>query len=264
MAASKPLPLRAYDEGAGLPVVLLHAFPLSAAMWVEQREALRGSYRVLAPDLRGFGASPAGDDEPSLDLLADDVAGLLDDRGIEQAVLAGLSMGGYVAMAFARRHPARLRGLVLADTKAGADPEPARANRERIAATLLAEGSPRVLLDEVAPGLLGETTRRERPDVVERVATMVRAASPTAAAWAQRAMAARPESYDTLRAVSVPTLVVVGEEDAISPPEEAERMVAALPDAALMRIEGAGHLSAVERPQAFTAALDAFLAPLAG
>jgi pimeloyl-ACP methyl ester carboxylesterase len=256
-------PLRVHDDGAGLPVVLLHAFPLSSAMWLDQREALSGAYRVIAPDLRGFGGSPLGTDEPSLDRMADDVAAVLDSRALDRVVLGGLSMGGYVAMSFLRRHADRLLALVLAGTKAGPDPDAARANRERIAATVLAEGSPRVLVDDVLPGLVGDTTKARRSDVLMRLRALVQAAPPPAAAWAQRAMAAREESFSALATARVPALVIVGEEDGLSPPSEAEAMVAALPDARLVRLERAGHLCAMERPQAFTAALDAFLAPLA-
>src|SRR5579884_846254 len=111
------------DAGSGTPVLLLHAFPLSSAMWLAQREALSGDYRVITPDQRGFGGSPLGEDEPSLDAAADDLAALLDGKDLDRVVLGGLSMGGYVAMAFLRRHPQRVAALVLADTRAGADGE---------------------------------------------------------------------------------------------------------------------------------------------
>ncbi len=187
------------------------------------------------------------------------MAALLDRRDIDQAVIGGVSMGGYVTMAFLRRYPDRVRGIVLVDTKAGADPEAARANRERIAATVLAERTPRVLLDDVLPGLLGETTRQTRPEVVERVRALVAEARPEAVAFAQRAMAPRPDSFDTLRGADVPALVLVGEEDQLSPPEEAEAMAKALPNARLVTIPGAGHLSPLETPEEFTRAVVAFM-----
>lgn len=247
------------EAGTGPPLVLLHAFPLSSAMWSAQREGLADAARVVTPDLRGFGGSALGDDEPSVDAMADDVAALLDALGLDGVVLGGLSMGGYVAMAMLRRHPDRVRALVLADTKAGADPETARANRERIAATVLEEGSSRVLLDDVLPTLLGETTKGERPLVQGRVRGLVQSAPPAAVAWAQRAMARRPDSFDTLRAMRGPALVLVGEEDTLAPPDDADAMASALPDARVVRIAAAGHLSAVEAPDDFNSAVRGFM-----
>jgi pimeloyl-ACP methyl ester carboxylesterase len=254
--------LHVRESGSGRPLVLLHAFPLSSAMWLAQREGLAEGNRVLTPDLRGFGGSVLGEDEPSLDAMADDVAALLDDRGLDRVVLGGLSMGGYVAMAFLRRHAERVAALVLADTKAGADPEPARENRERIASLVAADAESTVLVDEVLPTLLGETTRANRPLVVGRVKALVQAAPGAAVAWAQRAMAARPDSLETLRAVQVPTLVVAGEEDTLSPPAEARTMADAVTGARLEILPRAGHLSALECPEEFNAVVRGFLATL--
>lgn len=257
-----PVELNATEVGQGPPLVLLHAFPLSSAMWAAQRAELAPTCRVVTPDLRGFGASPLGDDSPSLDHMADDVAALLDARGIDRAVIGGLSMGGYVLMAMLRRHPDRVSAAVFADTKATADNPAARANRERIAATVVAQAAPRVLLDDVLPTLVGSTTKNNRTTVLDHVRTLVRAAPPHAVAWAQRAMASRPDSFDTLRATQLPTLVLVGEEDELAPPAEAEAMAAALPDARLTAILGAGHLSAVEAPDLFNEAVRDFVAAL--
>lgn len=250
----------AYREaGQGRPLVLLHAFPLSSAMWRDQREMLAAHARVITPDLRGFGGSDLGSDDPSLDASADDVAALLDRLDLPRVVLGGLSMGGYVAMAFLRRHGDRVDGLLLADTKAGADSDEGRAKRERIASEVLAEAASTVLTDEVLPTLVGTTTVADRPQVYGRVRALVQAAPAPAVAWAQRAMAARPDSLETLRAADIPALVVVGEEDTLSPPAEAEAMAAALPAAQLVRLPGAGHLSAVETPEAFNEAALAWL-----
>jgi pimeloyl-ACP methyl ester carboxylesterase len=251
--------LHVREAGSGLPVVLLHAFPLSSAMWLEQRGSLGERFRVITPDQRGFGGSPLGEDAPSLDRVADDVAALIDTLGVDQVVLGGLSMGGYAAMAFLRQHPGRVRALVLADTKAGADPPEAAANRERIAARLTADDSADVLVEDVLPGLLGPTSVRDRPMVVGRVKALVEAAPPAAAAWAQRAMAVRPDSLDTLRATGVPALVVWGEEDALASRADVEAMVDALPDGRLAVLPGAGHLTAVEVPEAFDAVVGDFL-----
>ena len=252
----------AYREvGTGQPLVLLHAFPLSSAMWLAQREGLGHVCRVITPDQRGFGGSDLGDDPPSLDACADDVAELLDRLDLDRVVLGGLSMGGYVAMALLRRHPDRVSALLLADTKASADPEPARANRERIAAAVAEEGST-VLVDEVLPALLGTTTASSRPLVAGRVRGLVQAAPAPAVAWAQRAMAARPDSFDTLRGFDRPALVIVGEEDVLSPPSDAEAMVDALPYGRLAVLPEAGHLTAVETPETFSAEVAGFLAGL--
>ncbi|MEY9967701.1 pimeloyl-ACP methyl ester carboxylesterase [Streptacidiphilus sp. MAP12-16] len=253
------------EAGSGTPLVLLHAFPLSARMWQNQLDELPGSdgseARVLAVDLRGFGGTDLGTDEPSLDLLADDVALLLERAGVEQAVVVGLSMGGYVAMALARRHPHCLAGLMLADTKATADTPAARANRERIAAAVLARDSVRLLVDEQVPiPLLGVTSSTERPRLVERLRGMIESASPQAVAWAQRAMARRPDSMDVLAGLNVPALVLVGEEDAITPVSDAQAMAEVLPDADLTVLPGVGHLSALESPNAFNWALRGLLA----
>lgn len=256
--------LHVTESGAGLPVVLLHAFPLSHAMWDHQRAALAGTCRVVTPDLRGFGASPLGSDEPSLDHCADDVVALLDRLELERVVLGGLSMGGYVAMALLRRHPDRVRALVLADTKAGADAEPAREKRLDMADRLDTEGSTDVLLEQVLPTLLGKGTQSGRPDVVERVTAMVAAAGPAAAAWAQRAMAARPDSSAILRGAGVPALVLRGDQDVLATLADARAMVDALPVARLEVLAGSGHLSALEVPEAVTAALRRFVEQLDG
>jgi pimeloyl-ACP methyl ester carboxylesterase len=254
--------LHVREAGAGLPVVLLHAFPLSSAMWLQQRNSLGERFRVVTPDQRGFGGSPLGWDAPSLDRVADDVAGVLDGLGLERVVLGGLSMGGYAVMAFLGRHPGRVRALVLADTKASADSPDAAANRERIAARLDHEASSAVLVEEVLPALLGGTTVRDRPLVAGRVKGLVEAAPPAAAAWAQRAMAARPDALDTLRSTDVPALVVWGDEDALVSRADADAMVAALPQGRLAVLETSGHLTAVELPAAFDAVVSEFLAGL--
>lgn len=250
------------EAGAGRPLVLLHAFPLSAAMWLDQREGLADAGRVITPDLRGFGGSPLGADEPDLDEMADDVAALISRLGYDRVVLGGLSMGGYVAMAFVRRHPQRLDGLVLADTKASADSPPAAANRARIAAAVLADPASTVLVDEVLPALVGATTVSTRALVHGRVRGLVQGAPAYAVAWAQRAMARRPDSSADLARVPVPALVIVGEEDTLSPPADAEAMVTTIPSATLVRIPAAGHLTAVEAPAEFNAAVRDYLAQL--
>jgi len=251
------------EAGSGRPLVLLHAFPLSSAMWLEQRNGLAEICRVITPDLRGFGGSPLPEDssgQPSLDDAADDIAALLDRLGLDRVVLGGLSMGGYVAMAFLRRHRERVEALVLADTRTGTDSEKVAATRERIAEAVLADPDSPVLLEEVLPTLVGESTVSRRPLVLGRVRALLQAAPPAAVAWAERAMLARPDSAETLRATDVPALVVVGSEDSLAPVEEAQAMADVLPQSSLVVLPDVGHLSAVEDPAAFNAALRTFLA----
>lgn len=250
------------EGGSGTPLLLLHAFPLSSAMWADQRAGLGDVCRVITPDQRGFGGSALGADDPSLEHVADDVAALLDAMGLDRVVLGGLSMGGYAALAVLRRHPERVRALVLADTKATADPPAAREKRERIAARLDLDGTTDVLVEEVLPALCGATTSARRPLVAGRVKALVEAAPPAAAAWAQRAMAARPDSLDVLSSAQVPVLVVLGDEDALSTREDAETMVAAATDARLEVLDGAGHLTAVEVPDAFNGCVRRFVQAL--
>jgi pimeloyl-ACP methyl ester carboxylesterase len=248
------------EAGRGPAVVLLHAFPLNASMWAAQREALSDAYRVVCPDQRGFGGTQLYDhDGASLDEVADDLAAMLDKLKVDRCVLGGLSMGGYVTMAFARRHPDRLRAVVLADTRASADPPEGAANRRRIADEVIAAGHSKQLVDEVLPKLVGATTKEKRALVLGRIKATVERAPAYAVAWAQRAMADRPDSFDTLRSLTVPALVVVGEEDELTPPSDATAMAEALNDATLVTIPAAGHLTAMETPEEFNAALRAFV-----
>lgn len=236
------------------PLVLLHAFPLDSSMWDGVLPLVRGLGGVVTVDLPGFGAAPRPQGPPSLDAVADAVLEALRGLGHERVVLAGCSIGGYVALAAARRAPERLAGLGLVDTKAGADGDEARANRERIAQAVLGDAGTRALLP-MLDTLLGPTSHAERPDVVHAVTGLVRAADPHAVAWAQRAMAARADSTALLPTVTVPAAVVVGDEDGVTGPDLARAMTAALPDALLTVVPRAGHLSPVERPEPVAAAL---------
>lgn len=248
-----------YDvRGDGPVLLLLHAFPLGLFMWDAQVEALSTTHRVVRFDARGFGGSAAGTGPLTMERIADDGAFLLDHLGIERAVVGGCSMGGYAAFAFVRRHPQRLAGLVLQDTRAGADGAEAKANRATLAAKVLAEGAG-AAVEAFLPKLVGETTRRERPDVVAGLRERILAAAPRAIANALHGLAARADSRETLPAIAVPTLVLVGAEDVLTPPSEAATMAAAIPRARLDVIGGAGHLASLESPAAVNAALRAFL-----
>lgn len=251
-----------YDvRGSGPVLLLLHAFPLGLFMWDPQAEALSPAHRVARFDARGFGGSALGSQPFTMDRIADDAAAVLDALAVEKAVVGGCSMGGYAALAFARRHPRRLAGLVLQDTRAGADSDEAKANRITLAARVLAEGAA-VAVEAFLPKLLGVTSQRTRGALVSLVERRILAAPREAIAAALHGLAAREDSHATLGAIRVPTLVLVGEEDVLTPPSEAEAMVAAIPDARLERIPGAGHLANLENPQAVNAALGSFLAAL--
>jgi pimeloyl-ACP methyl ester carboxylesterase len=258
--SSRGLRLAWREAGAGLPVLLLHAFPLSGEMWDSQLAALSGAYRVLVPDLSGFGASQGVPPDTACrmsDLAADAVA-LLDHLGIGRAVVGGLSMGGYAALALAEGAPERLRGLILADTRAGADSDEARQGRLDTARRVLDEGTG-FLVQTLAPKLLGRTSREKRPDVVARVERMIREAPPAGVAAAQRGMAVRPDRTRVLRRLDVPVLILVGEDDEVTPVTEAQAMEREIRGAELVVLPEAGHLSSLERPETFNETLAGFL-----
>lgn len=250
------------DWGEGTPLVLLHAFPFTREMWRFQYDGLTTQMRLVTPDLPGFGESPLSKAPPGVDVMAQGVLDLLDRLGLDRVVLGGLSMGGYVTMEILRRRPDVVQGLVLADTKSSADDPSAADHRLRMAELLEQSGSARLLVHDVLPSLVGETTREEHPETVTWLREIVEDTDPLGAAWAQRAMAARPDSSETLRQVRVPTLVLVGEEDGLTPPAEAEKMAEAVPGAQLAVLDGVGHLSAAEAPDAFNTRVGDFVLSL--
>lgn len=244
-----------------VPVVMLHALALSSAMWTSQRHALvAAGHQVLTPDQRGYGTTPLGPAAPSLDVAADDLAALLDRQRIGEIVLVGCSMGGYVAMAFLRRHPGRARALALVSTRADAEDPAAAAQRRAFADLVLDPATRDHVVAATLPSLMGAITRASRPAVVGVVRSLVANTSPEAIAWSSRAVADRPSSYDVLRGVAVPAVVVAGEEDELIPLSESRRMVSALPDATLVTVPEAGHLAPLESPGAVTSALTGLLA----
>jgi 3-oxoadipate enol-lactonase len=250
------------DAGKGPSLLLLHAFPLSSAMWRPQIEALRKDYRVVAPDFRGFGSTPGFAGAPSVDQMADDVAALLDELKIcAPVVVGGLSMGGYVALAFARRHAARLRALILADTRAEADDATARANRDKMIEFASKNPSLAVVERMLPTGLCAETLAK-RPEVVATVRHIASVHAPAGIVNALRALRDRPDATPRLNEIAVPTLVIVGREDALTLPAAAETLAAGIPGARLVLLEKAGHLSNLEQPEGFTEAVRMFLASL--
>jgi len=250
-----------YDDiGTGLPIVFLHAFPLDRMMWTPQTTALAAQRRCVSMDVRGFGESTA-DGPFNVDRYADDVVAVLDAAAIAQAVIVGISMGGYVAFALWRRQPLRVRALVLADTRAGEDASETRERRRELIRLAQHEGSTAVAERQLV-GLLGKTTRQRRPDIVHAVRENAMRASVGGIVGALEALLSRPDSTPTLMSISVPTLFVVGDEDVLTPPREARAMHELVRGSRLEVLAQAGHLSNVERPAAFTAVLSEFLSAI--
>jgi pimeloyl-ACP methyl ester carboxylesterase len=227
-------------------------------MWDGQLEGLAGVARVIVVDAPGFGETPPGDEPLRMDDLAETGAALLDRLGIARAVVGGMSMGGYAALAFAARFPVRLTGLVLADTRAGADGPEAVANRHRQAELALEKG-PGAVLEEVLPKLLSAEAPNRRPEVVAKVRELASRATARGVANALRGMAERPDRTPALGRIAIPTLVVCGAADTLTPPAESERLHKEIRGSELVILEGAGHLSNLEAPEAFTAALAGFV-----
>lgn len=249
------------DSGSGSPVVLLvHGYPLNRSMWDPQLGALRQVARVIAPDLRGFGASEPGPDGPlTMDQHADDLCALLDALHVpEPVVYVGLSMGGYVGFAFWRRHAERVRAFVLADTRATADTAEGVAGRHALAAQAEQQASPRPALDAMLPRYFSPSLRPGAlPEHLAR--GMILSSSVRAVADGARGLALRPDSVTDLESITVPTLVIVGEHDVLTPPSDSELIAARVPRARLVRIEQAGHMANLENPDAFNTALLEFL-----
>jgi pimeloyl-ACP methyl ester carboxylesterase len=250
-----------YDEGgAGLPVLFVHGFPHDRSLWTPQMQGLTVQARCYAVDLRGFGETTALPPY-SMDQYADDLAGLMDVLHIERAVIAGLSMGGYIALAMWRRHPTRVRGFVLSNTRAGADSDEGREKRKNLMKVTREQGSSAVA-DAMITGMLGKTTRAKRPETVNAVHRMISSAPVEGVIGALQAMMDRPDSTPTLATIEVPTLVVTGDEDALIPIEDVRSMHAGIRGSSLEVIAGAGHLSNLERPAAFNHVVSEFLARL--
>lgn len=246
-------------RGTGPALLLVHGFPANRAMWRPQLAALSDAARVIAPDLRGHGATDAPPGPYTMDDHAGDLRALLAHLGIERVVYCGLSMGGYIGFAFIRRYPELLQGLILADTRAGADNDEARAAREDLARLVEREGSA-AATDRLLPRYVAPATHQHRPDIVEDLRAMIAGTSATGLAGAARGLAVRPDSTGTLSRIAVPTAVIVGAEDALTPPAEAERLHAAILGSTLTVIAGAGHFSNLEQPAAFNEAARALLA----
>lgn len=248
--------LHTFAAGEGLPLVLLPGFPLDHRMWADVAALLPSGRTVVALDPPGLGRS-AADGEPSLEAAADAVAATLAAHGITRAVVAGLSMGGYTALALVERHPALVAGLALVDTRSTPDDDAGLANRLRVAEAVLAAGD--VALLSGTPRTLLGAPNRERADLVDRLARWIGEQAPAGVAWSQRAMAARPDRTSVLTGFAGPALVLVGAADEITPVAAAEHMAAALLQVELVVVPRAGHMTSIEDPAAVAVALGRLL-----
>jgi 3-oxoadipate enol-lactonase len=250
-----------HDEGQGEPLVLIHGFPLTSDLFQPQRAALSHRFRVITPDLRGMGRSDTLPDasDYSMATYADDIVALLDALGIGQAVVGGMSMGGYVVLALLRRHPERVKGAILLNTRANADSDEGRAGRYKMIEQAQDEGVG-TIADAMLPKMLTEQTRVERPELAAFVREMMAGVPVAGIVGALSAMAARPDSTDLLSRIAVPALIIVGSADNVTPPSAAEAMQAAIPDAQLVVIDGAAHAANLERPDEVNRAIEQWMA----
>src|SRR5688572_17543028 len=248
------------DKGKGTPLVLLHGFPLDRRMWDAQVERLSQHYRVIAPDLRGFGQSRRSDPF-TIESLADDLHIFLEQLAAVPCVLAGLSMGGYVALAHAAKYPKDLRGLILIDTKADGDTPEGKQGRAKMIELARTSGA-KAVADQMEPKMLAAGTVQSRPDVVKSLRAMMENCEPHTIEYALAAMRDRPDRRGDLPSIKVKTLVIVGDSDAITPPDVAESMQKAIPGAKLEVIRGAGHMSPMEQPEQVNRAIERFMTSL--
>ncbi|MBK6490106.1 MAG: alpha/beta fold hydrolase [Gemmatimonadetes bacterium] len=248
------------DVGKGEAVLFLHGFPHNRTLWATQLSALFDRARCIAPDLRGFGDSTVTAPY-SVDQYADDMAALLDTLRIERAVVCGLSMGGYVALALWRRHRARVRGLILMDTRADGDSPAGRVRRDEMIVLARAKGSGGVA-DAMITGMVGKQTREKCPEVVDAVHRMLESAPLDGVVGALEARRDRPDATGSLGSIDVPTLIIVGEDDVLTPPSEAALLHAGIRGSRLEVIARAGHVANVERPAAVNHVVSEYLAEL--
>jgi pimeloyl-ACP methyl ester carboxylesterase len=244
-------------------VVLLHAFPIGASLWEPQMRSVPAGWRVIAPDLRGFGGSTEVDSITNATMTdyAQDVLDLMDELGVKRAVIGGASMGGYAALALLQAAGDRIDGLILANTRAGADSPEARANRRNMLALVDREG-PSGVAKDMLPRLIGKTTMEADSSIEAFVRRLIKQQSPVAIRSAIHRMMHRPDSMPLLGKISVPTLVITGEEDEMIPVDESRRMASGIRGAQLVIVPRAGHLANMEQPEAFNDAVRGFLKTL--
>ena len=251
----------AYDEaGSGIPLLLVHGWPHDRSLWSGQLGGLATYARVLAPDLRGFGGSSVRGPY-SIDQYADDLVAFLKSLGVPRVVMCGLSMGGYIAFSMLRRHRDHIRALILADTRATADSDEVRAGRREAIALIERDGMEALAERQIAMAV-GRWTMERRPQLVDSVRRMMASTPPEGAIGALRAMAERPDSTELLGAIDVPTLVVGGAEDGLTPPDQMRSLAAAIPGSRVEILEQGGHVCPLERPAAFNHVVSEFLSAL--
>jgi len=250
--------VRYLEAGSGTALLLLHAFPLSADQWLPQLSRVPPGWRIVAPDFRGFGgqelAPATGVSVIAMDTYAADTLELMSHLEIDRAVVCGLSLGGYVAFAMLRRASERVAGLVLADTRATADTEEGRAGRDRMLDLLRKDGTAGVAA-VMTPKLLGATTQREQPDLMDAVRRLIEFNRPAGIASAIGALKDRPDATGLLPSIACPTTIICGEEDTLTPPADSEILHRVIPGSRLVILPHAGHLSNLENPSGFNAAL---------
>jgi 3-oxoadipate enol-lactonase len=261
--AKETLTLHFENRGTGTPVLLIHGFPFSGRMWAGQLNTLAKAAHVLVPDLPGFGDSPAPNGSPSVEQYAEDCFAVLDALDImEPVVIGGLSMGGYIALAAARLMPLRVRGLILASTRAGADSAEGKANRDKTIAQVREQGAS-VVSEAMYPKFLSPGNYEAKPEVAAELKAIMSGATPEGVIAALSAMRDRPDSTETLADLHMPVLIIHGRDDAVIPPSEAEMMSKAIPNNELVIIEKSGHLLNLEQPDEFNRITAKFLAKLA-
>lgn len=245
--------------GEGTPVLLVHGFPFNLTMWQPQIDALGDRWRLIVPDLKGAGQSDGPEDAShySMDSYAEELNGLLDEIGVDKVVFGGLSMGGYIAFAFLRKFPQRVAALILADTRAEADPPEGVEKRTNQQAQIRSEGTAGIV-DALTGALLSPTTKESRPDVVQSLRAIMD--NPVRSFLGElEAMKGRPDSTNELTGISVPTLIIVGEDDAVTPPDAARKLHEHIGGSKLVVLPEAGHVSNLEVPDAFNGAVAEFL-----
>jgi pimeloyl-ACP methyl ester carboxylesterase len=248
-------------QASGPPLVLLHPFPTNHRFWNSITPALAQRYRLIIPDVRGHGASGEGAGPATMQQHASDLLLLCDAEQIKTAIFFGVSIGGYILFEFWRRSRERVRAVILCDTRAQADTPEGRAMRLKAAADVETNG-PDEYLDGMVPKLLGESTRRNRPDLVREARAMMGEMSAAGIAAVLRGMAERPDSVATLKSIDVPTLLLVGEQDTLTPPADAELMQRNIKGSRLVRIPGAGHYAPFEQTEAVLGEVRKFLGSL--
>ncbi len=252
-----------YEErGGGTPLVLVHGFPLDGRIWEDQLSALCDRYRVIALDLRGFGRSRA--EQPfTMQSLADDVHHVLEKLGALPCVLGGLSMGGYVALAYVSKYPTDLKGLALIDTRCEADTPEGKQNREKMIESVRCAGS-EAIANAMMPKMLAPDAQQSRPQLMQRLRTIMEECPPKTIEHALAAMRDRRDYRDRLASIAVPTLIIVGEHDAITPPSVSEFMRKEIPSSELVVVKGAGHMSPMEQPEQVNRAIRQFMETVVG